>query len=147
MPSKGNRISLLLLVLTRGGGAFSLNISPSGFFAREHERLGTLAGQSPSASCRPHIMRLQTNPGLSIEFGSTSDRTRRQYLTASLQLGAWQQCRLSTCWQIEIVRHLFDRYLVLKSVRNLADEAARDGLSAASAGRGALSDEPHVWHP
>ncbi|RUW55484.1 recombinase family protein [Mesorhizobium sp. M1A.F.Ca.ET.072.01.1.1] len=30
--------------------------------------------------------------------------------------------------EAKIVRHLFDRYLVLKSVRDLADEAARDGL-------------------
>ncbi|CAH2403081.1 recombinase family protein [Mesorhizobium escarrei] len=31
--------------------------------------------------------------------------------------------------EAKIVRHLFDRYLVLKSVRDLADEAARDGLT------------------
>jgi len=38
--------------------------------------------------------------------------------------------------EAKIVRHLFDRYLALKSVRDLVDEAKRDGLSTRSRQRG-----------
>ncbi|TGQ33393.1 recombinase family protein [Mesorhizobium sp. M00.F.Ca.ET.216.01.1.1] len=69
----------------------------------------------------------------------TAERIRDK-IAASKKKGMWMGGVVPLGYRVEhrklviddaeakIVRHLFDRYLVLKSVRSLADEAARDGL-------------------
>jgi len=69
----------------------------------------------------------------------TAERIRDK-IAASKKKGMWMGGVVPLGYRVEhrklviddaeakIVRHLFDRYLVLKSVRDLADEAARDGL-------------------
>ncbi|RWB73233.1 MULTISPECIES: recombinase family protein [unclassified Mesorhizobium] len=69
----------------------------------------------------------------------TAERIRDK-IAASKKKGMWMGGVVPLGYRVEhrklviddaeakIVRHIFDRYLVLKSVRDLADEAARDGL-------------------
>ncbi|ESY95939.1 resolvase [Mesorhizobium sp. LNHC229A00] len=69
----------------------------------------------------------------------TAERIRDK-IAASKKKGMWMGGVVPLGYRVEhrklvihdaeakIVRHLFDRYLTLKSVRDLADEAARDGL-------------------
>ncbi|PBC08166.1 recombinase family protein [Mesorhizobium sp. WSM3859] len=69
----------------------------------------------------------------------TAERIRDK-IAASKKKGMWMGGVVPLGYRVEhrklvideaeakIVRHLFDRHLVLKSVRDLADEAARDGL-------------------
>ncbi|PBB90180.1 site-specific recombinase [Mesorhizobium sp. WSM3864] len=69
----------------------------------------------------------------------TAERIRDK-IAASKKKGMWMGGVVPLGYRVEhrklvidaaeakTVRHLFDRYLVLKSVRDLADEAARDGL-------------------
>ncbi|OBQ92497.1 recombinase family protein [Mesorhizobium sp. AA23] len=69
----------------------------------------------------------------------TAERIRDK-IAASKKKGMWMGGVVPIGYRVEhrkllideaeakIVRHLFERYLVLKSVRDLADEAARDGL-------------------
>lgn len=69
----------------------------------------------------------------------TAERIRDK-IAASKKKGMWMGGVVPLGYRLEhrklviddaeakIVRHLFDHYLVLKSVRDLADEAARDGL-------------------
>ncbi|MBZ9711157.1 recombinase family protein [Mesorhizobium sp. ESP7-2] len=69
----------------------------------------------------------------------TAERIRDK-IAASKKKGMWMGGVVPLGYRVEhrklviddaeakIVRHLFDRYLVLKSVRDLADEAARGGL-------------------
>ncbi|TPI65509.1 recombinase family protein [Mesorhizobium sp. B3-1-3] len=70
----------------------------------------------------------------------TAERIRDK-IAASKKKGMWMGGVVPLGYRVEhrklviddveakIVRHLFERYLVLKSVRDLADEAARDGLT------------------
>lgn len=69
----------------------------------------------------------------------TAERIRDK-IAASKKKGMWMGGVVPLGYRVEhrklvidddeakVVRHLFERYLVLKSVRDLADEAARDGL-------------------
>ncbi|PBB41534.1 site-specific recombinase [Mesorhizobium sp. WSM3866] len=71
----------------------------------------------------------------------TAERIRDK-IAASKKKGMWMGGVVPLGYRVEhrklviddaeakVVRHLFERYLVLKSVRDLADEAARDGFVA-----------------